>query len=309
MKIILRMISIVLFFSLLISSLTINSSADKVKIVDNTAYRYSDNNEEIGLMTGWVKGRDGNLYYYKNGKYKTGLVRIDKVVYRFNQEGVLQGKFTGIARLNGVRVYYRDGKQLKYQKSAYMVNGKKFRSPDLNSLLKYNCGGWIKIRVHIDKIYSVIIDSQFAFEGRNVDVYVPYNLAPVIYDADGLYMSDIIISRYYNADYTPFQICPIVNNRLQFFDQNNLINPSYGGNFNEIKETNSSIEKDGQKYIFKDGITTLEMDQYFSAFKSSEQRQEEAFRDSYENDLDYESYDELVPAPKGFTFRCTIISF
>ena len=69
----------------------ITAYADRIKIVDGVAYRYSDSGESKGLCTGWVKTSAGKKYL-KNGKYITNkwLTKKNGARFYLNAEGIME---------------------------------------------------------------------------------------------------------------------------------------------------------------------------------------------------------------------------
>ena len=59
---------------------------------------------------GWENTDEGAKYVLDSGKNAAnGLYTIDGTVYRFSEDGFSMGKYTGWAKKNGVRRYYKDG--------------------------------------------------------------------------------------------------------------------------------------------------------------------------------------------------------
>ncbi len=91
---------------------------------------------------GWVE-ENGQLKYYENGEYLTGLQNIDDCVYYFSEEGYMQTKCwqtvdsktyyfgkngkakTGLVKINGSR-YYFNSSCVMVKKTWKKVNGKKY---------------------------------------------------------------------------------------------------------------------------------------------------------------------------------------
>lgn len=74
-----------------ISCMGLSSFADKVKIVDGTAYRYSESGEQKGVFSGWKKTANGKMFY-KNGVLIRNKWVIKKSGARFylNAEGIAE---------------------------------------------------------------------------------------------------------------------------------------------------------------------------------------------------------------------------
>ena len=67
-----------------LSCASVNAFADKLKTVDGIRYRYSDTGELKGKFTGWVTGKSGAKYYYKNGvKLKSTWIKNKDGNYRY----------------------------------------------------------------------------------------------------------------------------------------------------------------------------------------------------------------------------------
>lgn len=58
---------------------------------------------------GWKTENGKTFYVMEDGNYPCGVCSIDNIVYSFAADGSLIGKYTGIARKNGVLRYYKDG--------------------------------------------------------------------------------------------------------------------------------------------------------------------------------------------------------
>ena len=102
----------------------------------------------VAAKKGWVTAKNGNTYYYKSGKKVTGITKIGKKTYAFNNKGVLQknfkiyrvGKkyysvnakgvaqqFTGLAEKAAVRAYALAGKTNVTNKNARTTLFKAFQ--------------------------------------------------------------------------------------------------------------------------------------------------------------------------------------
>ena len=59
---------------------------------------------------GWEKTENGDKYQLSNGKNAAdGLYNIGGTVYKFDKDGISMGKYSGWAKKDGVRRYYKDG--------------------------------------------------------------------------------------------------------------------------------------------------------------------------------------------------------
>ena len=86
------------------------SKAD-LKYCNITAYPLTGTEETA--ETGW-KTIDGKQYYFdENGNKVTKATTIDGVLYKFGNDGVCSGKYSGWARTKTGRYYYKNGVKLK----------------------------------------------------------------------------------------------------------------------------------------------------------------------------------------------------
>ncbi len=60
----------------------------KNTVVGNVRYTFDINGVCTGKYTGWVT-KNGYRYYYKNGRYVTGINKISGKIYNFNENGIL----------------------------------------------------------------------------------------------------------------------------------------------------------------------------------------------------------------------------
>ncbi len=60
----------------------------KSAIVGNVRYTFGADGVCTGVYTGWVL-KEGYKYYYKNGRYVTGVNKISGKTYTFNENGIL----------------------------------------------------------------------------------------------------------------------------------------------------------------------------------------------------------------------------
>ena len=86
------------------------SKAD-LKYCNITAYPLTGTEETA--ETGW-KTIDGKQYYFdENGNKVTKATTIDGVLYKFGNDGVCSGKYSGWARTKTGRYYYKNGVKLR----------------------------------------------------------------------------------------------------------------------------------------------------------------------------------------------------
>lgn len=308
------LLKIIIIISIIFGSAfgQITSGASSFLTVNGIKYKIEADGS-AQLYTGWTTVNGERTFYYLDGVRQGGLKKISGVLYEFGEKRKLIGKYTGEVEKDYGTVYYRNGIRLK--KTTTARNWEGISMPDINKFtLIWNAGGWIKLEVRVDKIYNAASQPQYDCEGKNIYVYVPYNLAPVIVNADGLYLSSDIIGKRWNDVYNPYKICPIVDGKLSFFKSEDMLvnlkiyKQSIFTDWDEDTGETSAINKDGKLYYYKDGITVSDLDEYAEAVKYSMARQE-AYMTEGEENVAY-----LTPSvwqgavPEGFSFRCTIIS-
>ena len=102
--------AIILSFVLINNGLSVNADSS-IGEENGQLYCYNDSGEK---ESGW-KEINGHSYYFRSSD-KTAIcgkaAEIGDVVYKFNDNGICKGKFTGYAtQSDGSRVYYKDGVQ------------------------------------------------------------------------------------------------------------------------------------------------------------------------------------------------------
>ena len=72
------------------STLSVSAYADKLKISEGIVYRYTDDNQKVGVYTGWAKTSAGKRYYRNGILLKNAVIRLsDKKRYCFGSDGYM----------------------------------------------------------------------------------------------------------------------------------------------------------------------------------------------------------------------------
>jgi hypothetical protein len=157
----------------------------------------------------------------------TVLRQIDDVVYKFNKDGKNTGVYTGKAKYKNEIVYIRKGKVLEPTTTIdYSWFTEEITDPEL---LETIGGRFISFDVYMDELYRYYPTEAGYFEfspdmtdKTHCKVYLPYSLAPVLYEADGFfgygYVGDGLIYTTAKAEilYDVMYFCPIKDGKLEF---------------------------------------------------------------------------------------------
>lgn len=146
-------------------NLSVPAFADSIRTVDGVAYRISEENERVGVYTGWMESRKGKRYY-KKGKAVTKSTVIDGVRYRFSSDGICRGKYTGWTKSS-------DGKRRCWQEGA-LIKEHWLRLSDGSYTYAGNDGylvtGWVETKWDTDghRKYSHF-DENGIWDGQTAD--------------------------------------------------------------------------------------------------------------------------------------------
>lgn len=83
------------------------NASNNGKLIEKNGKIYYVNGEKY--ITGWNKINDNLYYFKKSGEAVTGSVTIGGIRYKFNSDGICEGKYTGWTRAGNKRFYYVDG--------------------------------------------------------------------------------------------------------------------------------------------------------------------------------------------------------
>lgn len=123
-----KIIKILLIFTamtFMITSLTINSSADTIKTINGYGYRLTDNLKNLGKYTGWAHNNKGTQYWLDGVLLTDKWIKTSKGVFYLNNDGIKQlgwlhlkdnwyyidetcGKITDTKIINGYSYVFED---------------------------------------------------------------------------------------------------------------------------------------------------------------------------------------------------------
>jgi hypothetical protein len=204
------------------------------------------------------------------------LRKIDSVVYKFDKDGKNTGVYTGKAKYNDETVYIRKGKILEPTTTIdYDWFTEEITDPEL---LETIGGGFISFDVFMDELYryypteaGYIEFSPDMTDKTHYKAYLPYSLAPLLYDADGFfgygYAGDGLIYTTEKAEilYDVMYFCPIKDGKLEFFKLSDLANVSKSYVNEQPFDKAAAKEAAIDDYFYHDGMTITELDEYQAA--------------------------------------------
>jgi hypothetical protein len=260
-----------IFAVIIIFTLSVTVIAAPTVRENGVLYTVSDNGEKMPY-NGWTTVGGKKTYYYKNGVKVKGVHNIGGTIYRFGDDYKIIGLYTGKAKKSGVTVYVRNGKILEPTTTIeYEYTIVKITDP---KLLEFVGGGWLKFDVYMDRLYSYFpIGAGYLevtddlYPNTKYTVYIPYSLAPIIYDADGFFGDTLIFDQ--EKLYNVMSITPIKNDKLDFYTTTDLLKASETYLTENEKQLFSSSEAKANtlnhNLYFYDGMSIDELDKYQAA--------------------------------------------
>lgn len=152
----------------------------------------ADNTVSAPVQNGWYRYSNGNVRYFRNGKYLTGCHKLGKYKYLFNQRGIKMQKNTNYNGIlyyvddkahvsgwkKGAYCYYHNGRRMSKYKSqefsAYqnargviqaVTNKRMSRSQKLKTcfrwVMRVHYGGWRRFDQGGPAWYAVQADDMF----------------------------------------------------------------------------------------------------------------------------------------------------